>query len=123
MARTLIQISEADATSNFASVLARVRAGAEIVIESCYLAVAVIHLPLRGNLTALPSVSGFYTAGYSSDCWHGTAYGLPGHDGFFSESHAIASRPKEVAPLNSINIRLHEHLETNIGCSSKRQPY
>lgn len=50
MARTLLQISEVDATSDFASVLARVRAGAEIVIESGYLAVAVIHPPLRGNL-------------------------------------------------------------------------
>jgi antitoxin (DNA-binding transcriptional repressor) of toxin-antitoxin stability system len=48
MARTLIHISEADATSDFASVLARVRAGAEIVIESGHLPVAIIHpLPPR----------------------------------------------------------------------------
>jgi antitoxin (DNA-binding transcriptional repressor) of toxin-antitoxin stability system len=46
MARTLIHISEADATSDFASVMARVRAGAEIVIESDHLPVAVIHPPL-----------------------------------------------------------------------------
>jgi antitoxin (DNA-binding transcriptional repressor) of toxin-antitoxin stability system len=46
MARTLIHISEADATSDFASVLARVRAGADVIIESGYLAIAVIHPPV-----------------------------------------------------------------------------
>jgi antitoxin (DNA-binding transcriptional repressor) of toxin-antitoxin stability system len=43
----VIHISEAEALSNFADVLARVRAGAEVVIESerGKLPVAVIHAP------------------------------------------------------------------------------
>jgi len=45
MADHVIHISEAEAASNFADVLARVRAGAEIVIESGKLPVAVIHAP------------------------------------------------------------------------------
>jgi len=45
MADRVIHISEAEAASNFADVLARVRAGAEVVIESegGNLPVAVIH--------------------------------------------------------------------------------
>jgi antitoxin (DNA-binding transcriptional repressor) of toxin-antitoxin stability system len=39
-------MSEADAASDFASVLARVRAGAEIIIESEHLPVAIICPPL-----------------------------------------------------------------------------
>ena len=46
MADHVIHISEAEAASNFADVLARVRAGAEIVIESGKLPVAVIHSPV-----------------------------------------------------------------------------
>ncbi len=42
MADHVIHISEAEATSNFADVLARVRAGAEVVIESGKLPVAVL---------------------------------------------------------------------------------
>jgi antitoxin (DNA-binding transcriptional repressor) of toxin-antitoxin stability system len=45
MADHVIHISEAEAASNFADVLARVRAGAEVVIESGELPVAVIHAP------------------------------------------------------------------------------
>jgi len=47
MADHVIHISETEAASDFASVLARVRAGAEIVIdsESGKLPVAVIHAP------------------------------------------------------------------------------
>ena len=45
MADHVIHISEAEAASNFADVLARVRAGAEVVIESGKLPVAVIHAP------------------------------------------------------------------------------
>ena len=47
MADRVIHISETEATSNFADVLARVRAGAEVVIESerGKLPVAVIHAP------------------------------------------------------------------------------
>jgi antitoxin (DNA-binding transcriptional repressor) of toxin-antitoxin stability system len=41
-----IRISEADAARNFAGLLARVRAGAEIVIESDAYPVAVLHAPL-----------------------------------------------------------------------------
>lgn len=42
MADRVIHISETEATSNFANVLARVRAGAEVVIESGTLPVAVV---------------------------------------------------------------------------------
>jgi antitoxin (DNA-binding transcriptional repressor) of toxin-antitoxin stability system len=44
----VVHISEAEAASDFASVLARVRAGAEVVIESEYgnFPVAVIHSPM-----------------------------------------------------------------------------
>jgi len=42
MADHVIHISEAEAASNFADVLARVRAGAEVVIESGKLPVAVL---------------------------------------------------------------------------------
>ena len=41
----MIHISEADAASDFAGLLARVCAGAEIVIESGKVPVAVIHAP------------------------------------------------------------------------------
>ena len=42
MAKEVIHISEAEAASNFANVLARVRAGAEVVIESDACAVAIV---------------------------------------------------------------------------------
>jgi antitoxin (DNA-binding transcriptional repressor) of toxin-antitoxin stability system len=42
MADRVIHMSEAEAASNFAGVLARVRAGAEVVIESDKLPVAVV---------------------------------------------------------------------------------
>jgi len=45
MADYVIRISETEAARDFASVLARVRAGAEVVIESGKLPVAVIHAP------------------------------------------------------------------------------
>lgn len=45
MADHFIHISEAEAASDFAGLLARVRAGAEIVIERGTIAVAVIHAP------------------------------------------------------------------------------
>ena len=45
MADYVIHISEAEAARDFASVLARVRAGAEVVIESGKMPVAVIHAP------------------------------------------------------------------------------
>lgn len=41
-----IHISEADAALNFAGLMARVRAGADIVIESGKLPVAVLHAPV-----------------------------------------------------------------------------
>ena len=43
MAQTVIHISEAEAASDFASLLARVRAGAEVVIEHDSQPVAVVH--------------------------------------------------------------------------------
>ena len=46
MADHVIHISEADAARDFAGLLAGVRAGAEVVIESGKLPVAVIHAPV-----------------------------------------------------------------------------
>jgi hypothetical protein len=45
MARNVVHISEADAISNFANVLAQVRSGAEVVIECDAHAVAVVNPP------------------------------------------------------------------------------
>ncbi len=49
----VIRVSEAEAASDFATLLARVRAGAEIVIESGQLPVAVVHapVPLRRSIS------------------------------------------------------------------------
>ncbi|MGA7926825.1 MAG: hypothetical protein WCA20_12590 [Candidatus Sulfotelmatobacter sp.] len=49
MAKNIIHISEAEAASNFAGVLARVRAGAEIVIEGREPIVVVRAEPARGR--------------------------------------------------------------------------
>ena len=46
MADHVIHISEAEAASDFSGLLARVRAGAEVVIESGKMPVAVIHAPV-----------------------------------------------------------------------------
>ena len=53
MADRVIHISEADAASNFADLLARVRAGAEVVIETerGKVPVAVIHAPAPPHRT------------------------------------------------------------------------
>ena len=53
MADRVLHISEEEAASDFASVLARVRAGVEVVIESegGKLPVAVIHLPVPARRT------------------------------------------------------------------------
>jgi antitoxin (DNA-binding transcriptional repressor) of toxin-antitoxin stability system len=51
MAKEVIHISEAEAASNFADVLARVRAGAEIVIDGHEPVVVVARPePMRGRL-------------------------------------------------------------------------
>jgi antitoxin (DNA-binding transcriptional repressor) of toxin-antitoxin stability system len=50
MAKHIVHISEAEAASNFADVLARVRAGAEIVIEGHEPIVVVRAEPVRGRL-------------------------------------------------------------------------
>ena len=51
MAKEVIHISEAKAASNFADVLARVRAGAEIVIDGLEPIVVVVRPePVRGRL-------------------------------------------------------------------------
>jgi len=52
MADHVIRISEAEAARNFADVLARVRAGAEVVIESGKLPVAVLR-PAEPNVRLL----------------------------------------------------------------------
>lgn len=53
MAKHVIHISEAEAASDFASLLARVRAGAEIVIENGERPVAVLHAadPARRSIS------------------------------------------------------------------------
>ena len=50
MEKHVIHISEAEAASDFAAVLARVRAGAEIVIEGREPVVVVRAEPVRGRL-------------------------------------------------------------------------
>jgi len=50
MAKNIIHISEAEAANDFAGVLARVRAGAEIVIEGREPVVVVRAEPVRGRL-------------------------------------------------------------------------
>jgi hypothetical protein len=49
MADHVIHVSEAEAVSDFAEILARVRAGAEVVIESGKLPVAVIRAPVAAR--------------------------------------------------------------------------
>ena len=51
MADHVIHISEAEAASDFAGLLARVRAGAEVIIENGKLPVAVIHAPVPPRRT------------------------------------------------------------------------
>jgi len=51
MVKPVIHISEIEAASNFASLLARVRAGAEVVIEHDKMPVAVIHAPVPPRRT------------------------------------------------------------------------
>jgi hypothetical protein len=51
MADDVIHISEAEAASDFAVLLARVRSGAEVVIESGKLPVVVIHAPIPPRRT------------------------------------------------------------------------
>lgn len=50
MAKNIIHISEAEAANDFAAVLARVRAGAEIVIEGREPVVVTRVEPVRGRL-------------------------------------------------------------------------
>lgn len=45
MAEHIIHITEAEAADNFAALLARVRAGAEVVIERDKYPIAVLHAP------------------------------------------------------------------------------
>jgi antitoxin (DNA-binding transcriptional repressor) of toxin-antitoxin stability system len=53
MAKHVIHISEAEAASDFASLMARVRSGAEVVIENGALPVAVLHPvePIRRTIS------------------------------------------------------------------------
>jgi len=53
MAKDVIHISEAEATSNFAALMARVRAGAEVVIENGERPVTVLHAaePVRRTIS------------------------------------------------------------------------
>ena len=53
MAKNVIRISEAEAASDFAGLMARVRAGAEIVIENGERPVAVLHAaePMRRSIS------------------------------------------------------------------------
>jgi len=53
MAKRVIRISEAEAASNFTALLARVRAGAEVIIERGAEPVAVVHpaQPVRRTIS------------------------------------------------------------------------
>jgi antitoxin (DNA-binding transcriptional repressor) of toxin-antitoxin stability system len=53
MAKNVIHISEADAASDFTSLMTRVRAGAEIIIENGERPVAVLHAaePMRRSIS------------------------------------------------------------------------
>jgi antitoxin (DNA-binding transcriptional repressor) of toxin-antitoxin stability system len=53
MAKNVIRVSEMDAASDFASLMARVRSGAEIIIENGERPVAVLHAaePVRRTLS------------------------------------------------------------------------
>jgi antitoxin (DNA-binding transcriptional repressor) of toxin-antitoxin stability system len=51
MADRIIHISEAEAANNFTSLLARVRAGAEVIIENNDLPVAVLRAPAPARRT------------------------------------------------------------------------
>jgi antitoxin (DNA-binding transcriptional repressor) of toxin-antitoxin stability system len=51
VADRVIHISEAEAARDFAGLMAHVRAGAEVVIESGQLPIAVIHAPLPPRRT------------------------------------------------------------------------
>ncbi len=53
MAKDVIHISEAEAASDFAALMARVRAGTEVVIKSGERAVAVLHAaqPVRRSIS------------------------------------------------------------------------
>ena len=53
MAKDVIHISEADATSDFAALMARVRAGAKVIIENGARPVAVLHAaePVRRTIS------------------------------------------------------------------------
>jgi antitoxin (DNA-binding transcriptional repressor) of toxin-antitoxin stability system len=58
MARTVIHISEEDAARDFADLMARVRAGAEVVIEGADAKpIAVIHLPVPVSRTISESIA------------------------------------------------------------------
>jgi antitoxin (DNA-binding transcriptional repressor) of toxin-antitoxin stability system len=50
-AMATFRISEAEAARDFAGLLSRVRAGAEVIIESDALPVAVLHMPLPSRRT------------------------------------------------------------------------
>jgi antitoxin (DNA-binding transcriptional repressor) of toxin-antitoxin stability system len=68
MPNHVIRISEAEAASDFAGLLARVRAGAEVVIESGNLAVAVIHAlaPTPDHLRVHSASARGFDCGYGS---------------------------------------------------------
>jgi antitoxin (DNA-binding transcriptional repressor) of toxin-antitoxin stability system len=53
MAKDVFHVSEAEAASDFAALMARVRAGAEVVIENGERAVAVLHAaePVRRSIS------------------------------------------------------------------------
>ena len=57
MADHIIHISENEAASNFAEVLECVRAGAEVVIESGKLPIAVIHSPAPPRRTIFECIA------------------------------------------------------------------
>ena len=64
MAKHVIRITEAEAASDFAGLMARVRAGAEIVIENGERPVAVLHAaePVRRSISECIALAGAHEA-------------------------------------------------------------
>jgi len=59
MAKDVIHVSEIEAASDFTALMARVRAGAEVIIESGRRPVAILHAaePLRRNISECIAVA------------------------------------------------------------------
>jgi len=83
MVERVIRVSEAEAASDFTGLLARVRAGAEAVIESGQLPVAVIHAPVpprRSISECIALLSEHSTAAIDADFAKDVEAAVESHD-------------------------------------------